>query len=102
MAASRFVIRRMQPLSLSLTLVAIVVNVFLFFADANHIKILKFKESFEVNGDLADRVLFDTVRDSMDHIGSFSDAENASIYRSLNKDKNLFSETRRYSSFHPG
>ncbi|KAK8826523.1 hypothetical protein WA538_005984 [Blastocystis sp. DL] len=66
----------------------------LFFADANHIKILKFKESFEVNGDLADRVLFDTVRDSMDHIGSFSDAENASIYRSLNKDKNLFSETQ--------
>lgn len=30
MAASRFVIRRMQPLSLSLTLVAIVVNVFSF------------------------------------------------------------------------
>ena len=70
----------------------------LFFADANHIKILKFKESFEVNGDLADRVLFDTVRDSMDHIGSFSDAENASIYRSLNKDKNLFSENEEYSS----
>lgn len=51
-----------------------------------------------ISGDLADKVLYDTMIDSMKLV-SVSEEEEAQIYRTLNKDKNLFSETRTVSSF---